>query len=233
MLEPVGPLPASVYWRRRALAAAVAVVVLLLAWMALPGGGDGDDRRATAGAAGSPTPEGGTPSSLAATPPADDPGRQGDGDGIAGGTPVTTTTPAAVPMTTRPPAPRPCPDSALTLRVQPERPAYRVGETPKLSLVVRNVSTVGCERDLGAAQQEVLLYRGMQRLWSSNDCYPQGEKVLRTLAPGASASFSVTWSGLGSRPRCAGERLRVGAGGYTLLARLGSLLSKRTPLVLR
>ncbi len=37
-LRPVGPLPASVYWRRRAVA--VAVVVLLLALLTRCGGED-------------------------------------------------------------------------------------------------------------------------------------------------------------------------------------------------
>jgi hypothetical protein len=117
--------------------------------------------------------------------------------------------------------------------VLPERPAYQVGDTPVLDLVVRNVSTVACVRDLGPAQQEVVLYAGARRLWSSNDCYPGGTRDVQVLQPGDSASFSVTWSGLSSRPRCAGDRTRVTAGGYALVGRLGTLVSKRAPLVLR
>ena len=125
----------------------------------------------------------------------------------------------------------PCADRALQLRILPERPSYQVGQQPVLDLVVRNVSTVACVRDLGAADQEVLLYDGSnRRLWSSNDCYPGGSKDPQVLGPGDSASFSVTWSGLSSRPKCAGERVRVGAGGYTLLGRLGTLVSKRSPI---
>ncbi len=45
-----------------------------------------------------------------------------------------------------------------------------------LRLQVRNVATLPCTRDLGAALQEVLLYQATKRLWSSNDCYPEGQR---------------------------------------------------------
>jgi hypothetical protein len=235
VLHPVGPLPASVYWRRRVVAAATLLVVLVLGWMALP---DRDDSpRDTAAAAGSPSPGGGTASSLAATPPAGD--RGGAGSGGSGGSGSASGGPASPAVAVNPqpassaaPAPpAPCPDTALQLRVLPERPSYEVGEQPVLDLVVRNVSTVACVRDLGAAHQEVLLYDGHnRRLWSSNDCYPGGTRDPQVLGAGDSASFSVTWSGLSSRPKCAGERVRVGPGRYTLVGRLGTLLSQRAPI---
>ncbi|MFJ8230426.1 hypothetical protein ACIQ9E_10790 [Streptomyces sp. NPDC094448] len=41
--NPIGPLPSSIYWRRRAVAFALAAVLLLLAlWVFTSGGGDGD-----------------------------------------------------------------------------------------------------------------------------------------------------------------------------------------------
>jgi hypothetical protein len=236
VLQPVGPLPPSVYWRRRALVAGIVLLVIVLGWIALPGGADDGGRRETAAAAGSPTATPtGAPTSLAATPPAGDPGRAGDGEPAATTTaaPAPTTTPPPPPRTTRPAAPGPCSDRSLALRVAPERLTYAVGQQPVLDLQVRNVSKAACVRDLGAAQQEILVYRGSQRLWSSNDCYPEGEKRTEVLTPNAARSFEVTWSGLGSRPRCAGVRTRVGAGSYTLVARLGTLVSPRTPLTLR
>lgn len=225
VLHPVGPLPPSVYWRRRVLVSAAVVVALLLGWMALSGGGDSPPK--TTAAVGSPPAESGTPTSLAATPPAGD--RAGAGGG--GAEPADQAAAASPTPVRSAPPPQPCSDSALQLRVLPERPAYPVGEEPVLDLVVRNVSAVACVRDLGAAHQEVLLYDGRnRRLWSSNDCYPGGTKDPQVLGPGDSASFSVTWSGLSSRPKCAGERERVGAGSYLLLGRLGTLVSKRSPI---
>ena len=117
--------------------------------------------------------------------------------------------------------------------MSPAQPAYLVGQAPVLRLQVRNVSTASCVRDLGAALQEVLLYRGSQRLWSSNDCYPEGLRDQELMRPGVLHTFSVTWSGLGSQPKCAGARTRVGAGSYTVLGRLGTLVSPRAPMTLR
>ncbi|GAA2104862.1 hypothetical protein GCM10009801_80750 [Streptomyces albiaxialis] len=40
--NPIGPLPSSIYWRRRAVALAVlALLVLLIVWLLVSGGGDG------------------------------------------------------------------------------------------------------------------------------------------------------------------------------------------------
>ena len=240
MLHPVGPLPASVYWRRRAVAFAAVVGVLLLFWAILPGGGGGGSDRAAA--VGSPSPTAAAtgptvdasadPSGLTASPASDDPGRAADDGGRATGA----TTPA--PTTRQPapnptPAPKPCTDGQLRLTVSPAQPAYLVGQAPVLRLQVRNVATLACTRDLGAALQEVLLYHGSTRLWSSNDCYPEGERDLELMRPGVLHTFSVIWSGLGSRPKCAGARTRVGAGSYALVARLGPLVSPRAPLALR
>lgn len=231
MLQPVGPLPASIYWRRRAIVAVAALLVLIVGWQLLPGGG-GEDPRRTAGAAASPTPTEQPSTSLAATPPSGDPGRPADGGAATTAAPVSTPAPTTPRPTTAPP-PGPCKDGALALRVVPAQPAYRVGQQPVLGLEVRNTSRTPCVRDLGAAQQEIVLYQGSIRLWSSNDCYPEGATDTRVLKPGVAQSFSVTWSGLGSQPKCAGTRARVGAGTYQLVGRLGTLVSKRTALALR
>jgi hypothetical protein len=241
VLHPVGPLPASVYWRRRAVAFAGVVGVLLLFWAVLAGGG-GDGGPARAAAVGSPSPSapasGQTsvdpsvdPSGLTASPATNDPGRAADDDGPAGGSAPAPTSRQPAPRPTA--APKPCTDAELRLTVSPAQPAYLVGQAPVLRLQVRNVATVACSRDLGAALQEVVLYHGTTRLWSSNDCYPEGQRDLELMRPGVQYTFPVTWSGLSSQPKCFGARTRVGAGSYALVGRLGSLTSPRAPLILR
>lgn len=50
MRNPVGPLPSSIYWRRRAVAASlIALLALLVAWAVTSGGGDGSKGDAKAG----------------------------------------------------------------------------------------------------------------------------------------------------------------------------------------
>ena len=229
MLHPVGSLPASVYWRRRAVAIAAALGVLLMVWVALPhGDGGGGGRQDTAALVGSPSPIGGG-ADLAGRDAAGGRPRPGRQHRRGRRRPGHTDDQPGRP----PPPPKPCTDRALSLRVVPERPAYQVGAKPVFDLVVRNVSAASCVRDLGARLQEVLLYAGARRLWSSNDCYPEGERNVRVLRPAESATFSVEWSGLSSRPSCAGTRVRVGTGTYAAVARLGTLVSPRARLDLR
>lgn len=248
MLDPVGPLPASIYWRRRALALAAVIVVLLLLWAVLPGGGD-DRPRDTAAAAVTPAPTdpAAAPTGLSATAPSDDPGLPGDGNSNAGGVggapttagPSPTPSPPPAPTTpsptpTPPPAPKACADSALQVTVSPRQRTYKVGQSPYLDLKIRNISAVACLRDVSPKQQEIVLMRGSQRLWSSNDCGTQdNSRQIQLLKPGAELTSSVHWTGLGSRPKCAGERIPIPAGTYTLVSRLGPIVSRRTPIVLR
>jgi hypothetical protein len=246
VLHPMGPLPAPVYWRRRVLVLAAALAAILVLWL-LTGSSQPDtgSGQSAAGPVGNTTPAGTTtlagttappgaatsspaaPSeTLVATPPAVDPGRPGDGDAGA-------QTPSGSAASTEAAVPPTCPDGALRLVVAPGRPDYPVGALPQITLSVRNVSRGTCSRDLAASQQEVLLYAGRTRLWSSNDCYPGGGQDIQALAPGEHDSYSVTWSGLSSQPKCAGHRSRVGPGRYSLIARIGTLRSPPAALTLR
>jgi hypothetical protein len=225
-----------------AFAGAIAVLVLLVS---LLGGGGGRAAGAPGGgASATPTPTGSdtppdspTPTALGgsvsgAPPPVGQSGTGGGDPGTGAGDPTASTTGSTAPAATAAP-PGPCRDNALRLTVRTAAAAYRVGDKPVITLTVQNVSATTCTRDLGAAQQEILLYAGTTRLWSSNDCYPGGERDIRALLPQQRATFSVTWSGLSSRPHCAGIRTRVGAGSYKLVGRLGTLRSAAGTLVLR
>jgi hypothetical protein len=243
MLQPVGPLPPQVYWRRR-LVLLGGVVLLLMLGLAMCSGGSGP-RQSASGAAltSTPTPTGG-PSVATITPSPGSAGGPAPGTVPATGatSPVNPTDsgasgPASTGATTTAPAgtgpPGPCPDAALTVQAGTARPAYRVGETPVLKLSVRNTGLEPCVRDVGPRQQEMLLYDGITRIWSSNDCYPDGGTDVRTLAPGEVVSATVVWSGLSSQPGCAGARTRVQAGSYRLIASLGTAKSKPATLVLQ
>ncbi|MFJ6696257.1 hypothetical protein ACIQM4_09305 [Streptomyces sp. NPDC091272] len=84
--NPVGPLPSSIYWRRRAVGLSLlALVVVLVLWITLSGGGD-DDRNGRGGGAPSPaasiTPG---PSSSGPVVPGEPGGRDTGGNGATGG----------------------------------------------------------------------------------------------------------------------------------------------------
>ncbi|MTE12348.1 hypothetical protein [Nocardia aurantiaca] len=213
MLEPNGPLPPEIYWRRRAVAIGAMVLGLaLVIWVAfalLKGGGDHrTDAKATS-----------TSSAVATTKP------------TGSSTSSAPDSSSAKPSGAAPAALGLCSDQSLAVKVTVGQPTYKVGEQPQFGIVITNISSAACERDMGSGLQlvQVQSLDGQRRLWSSTDCYPDGTPDMRALAPGQQAAFTVTWSGATSQPNCAGDRVQVPAGPYTVVAQLGSVRSAPEP----
>lgn len=117
-------------------------------------------------------------------------------------------------------APAPCSGTALRISAVAGAVAYQVGAQPVLMLQVVNPGPKPCTQNLADSQVELVVYNGESRVWGSHDCEVQPGTDLRTLVVGQAVRVSITWSGLSSQPKCAGSRQRVGAGTYTLYARL-------------
>jgi hypothetical protein len=224
--HPVGALPARVYWRRRLL-----VLTLLLA--VLGGGTWLGIVLLTGRDAG--TAAVGTQSRTPARIPALD-------RVVPSVARVATPTPPEVPLTpagaVEPAAPvgpaagGPCTDDMLDLVVRAPATAAR-GSKPTFELVVSNVSAVPCVRALDKGLQEIVLLDGSgNRLWGSNDCFPEASSDVRTLAPGETLAFPLVWGGLTSEPTCTAPRRTPGPGPYLLRARLDTKVSPAARLTL-
>lgn len=218
-LEPHGPLPTQIYWRRRGLALGIAVlVVALLAGgaYAIFGGSTPENTAKTATAA-TPQPDDKTP----VVPPAD-----------ASPAPTPTPTPAVAP----PPllqAGDDCPDSNLAVKGIANSPQYVIGDQPKFTMVVTNIGLVACKRDVGAAVLAAYVYSlDNNRLWSNLDCAPSNETLVKTFNPGEQVTTEVTWTGMGSAPQCPLPREPIGPGTYNLVVQLGNLRSAEVPFIL-
>jgi hypothetical protein len=224
VLHPVGPLPTAVYWRRRLLVLVGTLGVLggggWLGVAATTGESPQSDTVAaqSPGEAPAPTPalEQVLPSLAAVQVP----------------TPAPTTTqvvPAPsvpVPEPVGPVAGGPCTDDMIAVQVRPQTASAPVGGKPTFDLIVTNVSPVACVRVLDKGAQEIVLLDGSgNRVWGSNDCFPEASSDQRTLQPGEAAVFPVLWSGLSSAPGCAAARATPGAGSYVLRGRLDTKAS--------
>lgn len=239
MWEPVGPLPASVYWRRRCTAVTLAVLLIGAAvW----------------GAAAVLTPPTATtipiPTNVALSAP--DPSAPQPDPSSPAGTPGTAEPaaatseqlrpdvtpgrdiPVASPVPVPPTGPEPCTNDMLDVTAEIDRPAYRVGQRPVLRLVIVNATDRPCVRDLDPARQEIVVWSGdgATRLWSSNDCSPVAGVDLRTLVPAQPVVSAVTWAGRTSAPSCAGPRTVVPAGAYRVMTRLDDDISAPVPFLL-
>ncbi|MCX2928997.1 hypothetical protein ORI20_01830 [Mycobacterium sp. CVI_P3] len=227
-LEPRGPLPSQIYWRRRGLAigivAVVAAIVVGVAFVIFSGSSDSKSTVKTTTAAGpqNPQPENRTPVIEPTTPaPA------------AGPVPVAPTpTEAVVP----PPVLQEgddCPDSNLAVKGITNQPQYVIGDQPKFTMVVTNIGLVACKRDVGAAVLAAYVYSlDGNRLWSNLDCAPSNETLVKTFNPGEQVTTEVTWTGMGSAPQCPLPRQPIGPGTYNLVVQLGNLRSASVPFIL-
>ncbi|MEV0061353.1 hypothetical protein [Nocardia sp. NPDC050718] len=221
MLEPNGPLPPEIYWRRRALAigvivVALAIVIWLVTMVARGGDSSGDNAAATSTTAPA--------SSAASTSSA------AESSSATATSAAATSSAAASSSPTDQPAAQPCSDQSLALKVTVGQPTYRVGDQPGFGTVITNISSAPCSRDLGPGPQ-FLVYTldGQRRLWASNDCNPDGPPEVKTLKAGEQLSYKGSWFGTTSQPNCAGDRLQVPAGAYMVVAQLGAVRSAAEP----
>ena len=201
-MRPVGPQSPGTYWLRRLLVLAVVVALLLGVRWLLTGG----DAEPAAGGSPSPSP------SASATE-----------------TPAPSESPSASPTATGSATPAPdgqCADSAIAVTASTDAASYTVGSTPRLRMRIENTSGTACKRDVGAAQNELVITSGSTRVWSSDDCNPGGDPNVVTLEPGQSYSVSVTWLGNLSQKGCPADQPLAEAGTYKLTGRNGEVTSE-------
>ncbi len=247
MLNPTGPLPPQVYWRRRALAvAAVVVTVVLVVWIvsALAGGSAPQPAAqqsllappATSATTTTTAPPTTPAPASTTTEPASTPAAVSTAPSAIPVAPTSAVVPSPSPPTSTAVVPPPptCIDPSIAVVAQVAQPPYPVGQQPVFRILVGNVGKTPCARDLNAALQSVTVFTadGGTRLWSSNDCYPGKSTDVPTLAPGQVKTFSVKWSGTTSEPTCTADRTRVPAGQYRVVATLGKLASAPVPFTL-
>lgn len=225
-LEPQGPLPQQIYWRRRALALGVAVIVIgviaALSVVIIKSVGGTENT-----AAEQPAPPAATPTPL----PGENPEVKTPVMPPAQNAPPPTPTPTAA--VTPPPVLNEgddCPDSTLAVKGITNQPQYVVGDQPKFTMVVTNIGLVACKRDVGAAVLAAYVYTLENgRLWSNLDCAPSNETLVKTFQPGEQVTTEVTWTGMGSAPNCPLPRQPIGPGMYNLVVQLGNLRSAAVP----
>jgi hypothetical protein len=197
-LQPVGPLPASTYWRRRLILLLVAAAAIFLVAKGCAGG-DGKDTLSARRPSPSPSP-------------------------VA--TAEASASPSSTPASTAPASPAPlqtCRDTVLQVTAESDADSYPSGASPKFTLTVRNIGTVACRRALGPGAVELRVFSGEDRIWSSDDCNEAKEQGLITLPAGQARATTVQWSGKRTRPGCeTGDTAQPGT--YRVSARVGDIV---------
>ncbi|WP_327240131.1 MULTISPECIES: hypothetical protein [unclassified Streptomyces] len=231
--NPIGPLPSSIYWRRRAVAAMLIVLLaLLIAWVVTSGGGKGnmdDSRPNGSGPAHSITPGPASSGPAISQQPggrddSDDSGGGGDSgsgtdagsDGAADGGSGTDVGSGSGSGSAsgggsegqQVPAGSSIPDctsSALQLTLRTKL-NYSPGENPKFELVAKNTSSTACKADFGPKSAVVTITEAGgddDEVWSSKDCPRNAGSVLLEVPAGATIVHTVEWDRKKSVPQCA------------------------------
>lgn len=222
MIEPTGPLPSSVYWRRRIAAIAAALVTLVLViWIVGLFGSDPENPAQPANAAAS-----------ASNPPSSATSETSPASSSTTAPPTSSETGPPPPPPPPPGPPQPCPDDAIGVVAKANKPFYTIGDQPELSMDVVNNGQVPCIKDIGRQHREitVLTADGATVLWSSNHCLATAGSEVRVLAPKEVFNFGTRWVGTTSKPGC-GARTRLGPGDYLVVAKLAGKTSQ--PAVFR
>lgn len=239
MRTTVGPLPATVYWRRRAVVLGAIILSALILFVSCTGGDDSSKKRpgasgprpgSTASPTGSATP--GTEPSFEDAVPGNGPSRPdpsavGGDDEVGGGSSDTDpggtnaggssadNSASGVNGSAGPGVNVPanaaglCTDAEMSVTPVPARTTVRQGEPVDIRLKIKNVSARSCTRDVGADLQEIYIKQGAHKTWSSDTCGTAHGSELRKFPAGYEADYGVTWNGL-EATRCSAG-LAVGA----------------------
>ncbi|MEV6397288.1 hypothetical protein AB0M39_21365 [Streptomyces sp. NPDC051907] len=230
--NPIGPLPSSIYWRRRAVAASlVALLALLVVWAVSSGGDGGGGDKNDDGANGStpapsitPGPTGSGPAISEQPGGRDESDETGGGDGGdsgggdggsagSGGDSGKNGDNGAGGASNggaggeQVPAGSSLPDcapSALKLTLRSLEVSYGPGEKPTFQLVATNSSATACKADFGpkAAVLKVVDDEN-ETVWSSKDCPREADGLLLKVPANTSITHTVEWDRKRSASQCA------------------------------
>ncbi|WP_020387973.1 hypothetical protein [Kribbella catacumbae] len=200
LLRPVGHLPASVYWFRRALVLVVLVALVLVLIRVLGGGSDPKNSAASG--------PGQNPSSGPTTAPTPTPGEKTSEPGKQ-------TSETA--KTTEPPKDVKCTGDDVTIDVLPASRTLAAGNS--MNLVIQLSATGdGCKAAVDPTELSLTITSGKDQIWTTEHCEKVIPRATLVLAKGKQSPALILWDGRRSRPGCLPGQLQAKPGTYVVKA---------------
>lgn len=243
--NPIGPLPSSIYWRRRAVALGLlGLLVLLVVWLLALGGGGGSKDSQGQGS----DDKGGSETTITPGPEpsgphiSQRPGGRGDsggggaggsggrsgsggsggggtgggaGGGFGGGAGMVVTGDGKA-VAAGSGVPD-CAPGSVQLSVRSVKDSYRPDEKPKFEVVVKNSGSSACKVNFGmpAALLKITDSKGKEHVWASDDC-PRGSGAVLVEVPGSGETKrTLEWDRKRSAAHCATPDGAAAAGAGT------------------
>jgi hypothetical protein len=201
LLRPVGHLPASVYWFRRALVLVVLVVLVVVPARMVGGGGD-PQNTAVSGPEQNPSTE---PTVVPTSTPTSTPG---------GKSTKKTSEPE---KTTAPPKDVQCTGSDVTIDVVPASRSLATGNSMNLLIQLSAVRDE-CKAAVDPTQLSLTITSGKDQIWTTEHCEQAIPRATLVLAKGKQSTATVLWNGRRSRPGCLPGQLQAKPGTYVAKA---------------
>ncbi|GGO57310.1 MULTISPECIES: hypothetical protein [Streptomyces] len=260
--NPIGPLPSSIYWRRRAaLLSVLGLLLLLVVWALVSGGGggkNGADGPSGNGPATSITPgPSGSGPAISEHPggrdesegsDGSDGGGDGDGSGDSEGSDGSGSggsggggsddAKGGGGSGNRLPAGSSlanCTPGAVKLKLRSVRNSYAPGQKPKLELTAVNTGGKACKVDLGGKGTVLTITQAEadDAIWSSEDCPGAAASLLFRVPADGKVTRTLEWDRKASAPQCATPPAgSAKADTYLVEARTPGLGSAQTSFVL-
>lgn len=156
------------------------------------------------------------------------PGSASDGDKKPGSHPSDSSTPSASETTGTDPSVA-CDPAVVTVTPVTDKDSYAAGETPMISMKIKNSGAVACTFDVGTDAQLYEIVSGPDPIWNSRDCQSEPAPLDQVLEPGKELTTTpFAWDRTrSSKDSCQADRPQVTAGGatYRLSVSLGEAKS--------
>jgi hypothetical protein len=199
LLRPVGHLPASVYWFRRALLLVVLVALVFVLVRVLGGGGSDPKNSAASG------PDPSTAPNVVPTPTAG--GKTSAAGKKTSESPKTKETPKDVK----------CTGSDVVVEVLPATRTLTTGTS--LNLVVQlSALRDECRAEVDPSELTLTITSGEDQIWTTEHCEKVIPRATLVLAKGKQSPSIIAWDGRRSRPGCLPGQLKAKPGTYVVKA---------------
>lgn len=201
-----GPLPPSVYWRRRAFVIGLVLALVLLAVNLFHGGDPAPSDSARTVASGT-QPDGVTPAQRKRAKHKKSPGRAKQ-DVVVG--------PVAPPAPVLAPPVGTCDDSDIV--VSPDVSSATAGRPVTITLRLRTANTEACTWHVARGHLVVKIADGDDEVWASRECprqVPVADVVVRR---DVTSTLTLTWTARRSEEGCAVHSRWVLPGTYQIVA---------------
>lgn len=162
-------------------------------------------------------------------------GGSGENNPEAEDTPVVTPTSEAAPVPDEKAASGKCPEDKVGLKAEVDKKTFKEDAEPKFGMVIENKHTATCLIEVGTEEQEFLVQKDGNEVWSSQYCAAdedENAEVSTEFAPESEKTSRFKWNRVQVDENCNRTNEEFAPGKYELVVKLGDKKSKPVPFEL-